>query len=94
MSTGKEDAGSEQSWRDCRDRGHSQAFIGTPPTHPPLRVERSLEGRIEFLRIAEVIEAALDQLGSSPLREFETLFEVDREAREIARDAVDETSGP
>jgi 1-deoxy-D-xylulose-5-phosphate reductoisomerase len=55
-----------------------------------IAVHAFLEGRIEFLRIAEVIEAALDQLGSSPLREFETLFEVDREARDIAREAVHE----
>ena len=48
-------------------------------------VHAFLAGRIAFARIAEVIEAALDALGTSPLREFETLFEVDREAREVAR---------
>jgi len=51
-------------------------------------VHAFLNGRITFLRIAEVIEATLDELGSSPLREFETLFEVDRKAREAARAAL------
>jgi 1-deoxy-D-xylulose-5-phosphate reductoisomerase len=51
-------------------------------------VHAFLNGRITFLRIAEVIEATLDELGSSPLREFETLFEVDRKARAAARAAL------
>jgi 1-deoxy-D-xylulose-5-phosphate reductoisomerase len=55
-----------------------------------IAVHAFLDGRIAFARIPEVIEAALDRLGSTPLREFDTLFEVDREAREVARDAVDD----
>jgi 1-deoxy-D-xylulose-5-phosphate reductoisomerase len=54
-----------------------------------IAVHAFLDGRIAFARIPEVIEAALDRLGSSPLREFDTLFEADREAREVARGAVD-----
>jgi len=51
-------------------------------------VHAFLDGRIAFLRIAEVIERSLDALGAAPLREFETLFEVDREARTVARGAL------
>jgi len=51
-------------------------------------VHAFLRGRIAFTRIAEVIGATLDELGASPLREFETLFEVDRSAREVARAAL------
>jgi 1-deoxy-D-xylulose-5-phosphate reductoisomerase len=50
-----------------------------------IAVHAFLDGRIAFARIPEVIEATLDELGASPLREFETLFEVDRNAREVAR---------
>jgi 1-deoxy-D-xylulose-5-phosphate reductoisomerase len=53
-----------------------------------IAVHAFLDGRIAFARIPEVIEAALDELGTSPLREFETLFEVDRIAREVALGAV------
>jgi hypothetical protein len=35
-----------------------------------------------------VIEDALDELGSEPLREFEALFDADRRAREVARGAL------
>jgi 1-deoxy-D-xylulose-5-phosphate reductoisomerase len=54
-----------------------------------IAVHAFLERRIAFARIPEVIEAALDELGASPLVEFETLFEVDRAAREVAREALD-----
>jgi len=53
-----------------------------------IAVHAFLRGRIAFARIPEVIETALDELGASPLREFETLFEVDRAAREAAREAL------
>jgi 1-deoxy-D-xylulose-5-phosphate reductoisomerase len=51
-------------------------------------VHAFLQGRIGFARITEVIDAALQALGSSPLREFSILFEVDRQAREVAREAL------
>ena len=51
-------------------------------------VHSFLRGEIAFTRIAEVIEAALDQLGAEPLREFEALFDADRLAREVARAAL------
>ncbi|HXR13714.1 MAG TPA: 1-deoxy-D-xylulose-5-phosphate reductoisomerase [Solirubrobacteraceae bacterium] len=51
-------------------------------------VRAFLDGRIAFTRIAEVIEEALQQLGSQPLREFEALFDADRRAREVASAAL------
>jgi 1-deoxy-D-xylulose-5-phosphate reductoisomerase len=53
-----------------------------------IAVRAFLDGRIAFTRIAEVIEQALDQLGSQALREFEVLFEADRRARELALAAI------
>ena len=51
-------------------------------------VRAFLDGRIAFTRIAEVIEEALQQVGSEPLREFDTLFAADRRAREVAHAAI------
>jgi 1-deoxy-D-xylulose-5-phosphate reductoisomerase len=51
-------------------------------------VHAFLEGRIAFLAIAEVIEATLDELGAVPVREFDTLFEADRRAREVAGEKI------
>ncbi len=48
-------------------------------------VHAFLAGRIAFTAIAGVISASLEELGSQPVRAFETLFEVDRQARELAR---------
>jgi 1-deoxy-D-xylulose-5-phosphate reductoisomerase len=55
-----------------------------------IAVHAFLAGRLAFLSIADVIDAVLDQLGSRPVRAFETLFEVDRLARDLARDRVDD----
>jgi len=35
-----------------------------------------------------VIEATLEQLGATPLREFDALFEADRRAREVAAELI------
>ena len=53
-----------------------------------IAVHAFLGRRIGFTRIAEVIEAALDELGADPLREFEALLEVDMRARAVAAEAV------
>ncbi len=53
-----------------------------------IAVHAFLAGRIAFTAIGDVIAATLDELGSEPVRAFETLFEVDRRARELARDTV------
>jgi 1-deoxy-D-xylulose-5-phosphate reductoisomerase len=50
-----------------------------------IAVRAFLDRRIAFNRIAEVIEAALGELGAEPLREFESLFEADRRARALAQ---------
>ena len=51
-------------------------------------VHAFLSGRIAFVAIAEVIEATLEQLGATPLREFDALFEADRRAREVAAELI------
>jgi 1-deoxy-D-xylulose-5-phosphate reductoisomerase len=53
-----------------------------------IAVHAFLEERLRFLEIPEVIEQALDGLGSEPVRSFESLYEADRLAREVAVDAV------
>jgi 1-deoxy-D-xylulose-5-phosphate reductoisomerase len=53
-------------------------------------VHAFLEGRLAFLGIPEVIERTLDELGSQPVRAFESLYEADREARARAAEAVAE----
>ncbi len=53
-----------------------------------IAVHAFLEGRLRFLEISEVIERTLAELGSEPVRSFESLYEADREAREAAREAV------
>jgi 1-deoxy-D-xylulose-5-phosphate reductoisomerase len=52
-------------------------------------VRAFLDRRIAFTRIAEVIEAALDELGAEPAREFESLFDADRRARAVARQSLE-----
>ncbi len=47
-------------------------------------VHAFLGGRLPFLGIAEVIERTLGELGSRPVRAFESLYEADRQARELA----------
>ncbi len=51
-------------------------------------VHAFLEGRLRFLDIAAVIEQSLAQLGSEPVRSFESLYEADRAARTLASEAV------
>jgi 1-deoxy-D-xylulose-5-phosphate reductoisomerase len=53
-----------------------------------IAVHAFLQGRLHFNGIAEVIERVLQQLGSQPVRAFESLYEADREARQIARQAA------
>ncbi|MBK5232999.1 MAG: 1-deoxy-D-xylulose-5-phosphate reductoisomerase [Thermoleophilia bacterium] len=47
-----------------------------------------LDGRIEFTAIAEVIEKALEDVGSGPARDFRELFAVDEAARERSEELV------
>jgi 1-deoxy-D-xylulose-5-phosphate reductoisomerase len=53
-------------------------------------VHAFLEGRLPFLGIPEVIERTLSELGSEPVRAFESLYEADRAARERAGETVAE----
>jgi len=51
-------------------------------------VHAFLEGRLGFLEISQVIERTLSELGSQPVRAFESLYEADRQARTVAEQAV------
>jgi 1-deoxy-D-xylulose-5-phosphate reductoisomerase len=53
-----------------------------------IAVHAFLDGRLRFLGIAEVIERTLSQLGSQPVRAFESLYEADHQARTVAGEAV------
>jgi 1-deoxy-D-xylulose-5-phosphate reductoisomerase len=53
-----------------------------------IAVHAFLEERLRFLEIPDVIEQALEELGSEPVRSFESLYEADRQAREVALEAV------
>jgi 1-deoxy-D-xylulose-5-phosphate reductoisomerase len=53
-----------------------------------IAVHAFLEGRLRFVEIAEVIERTLSELGSEPVLAFESLYEADRRARELASGVV------
>jgi 1-deoxy-D-xylulose-5-phosphate reductoisomerase len=53
-----------------------------------IAVHAFLAGRLRFLEIPEVIERTLGELGSDPIRSFESLYEADRQARQLAGDAI------
>jgi 1-deoxy-D-xylulose-5-phosphate reductoisomerase len=51
-------------------------------------VHAFLEGNLRFVEIPLVIERTLSELGSEPVRAFESLYEADRDARRVAGEAV------
>jgi 1-deoxy-D-xylulose-5-phosphate reductoisomerase len=53
-----------------------------------IAVHAFLEGRLRFLQISEVIEWTLAQLGAQPVRAFESLYEADSNARNVAGERV------
>jgi 1-deoxy-D-xylulose-5-phosphate reductoisomerase len=53
-----------------------------------IAVHAFLDGRLRFLGICEVIERTLAQLPAEPVRAFESLYEADRRAREVAAGLV------
>jgi 1-deoxy-D-xylulose-5-phosphate reductoisomerase len=53
-----------------------------------IAVHAFLDGRLRFLEIPEVIEHTLTELGSEPVRSFESLYDADRQAREVASEAL------
>ena len=53
-----------------------------------IAVHAFLDGRLGFLEIAEVIEARSRRCRREPVRAFESLYEADRRAREVALVAV------
>jgi 1-deoxy-D-xylulose-5-phosphate reductoisomerase len=53
-----------------------------------IAVHAFLNGRLPFAGIPAVIEETLEQMPTAPVRAFESLFEADRTAREIAAEQV------
>jgi 1-deoxy-D-xylulose-5-phosphate reductoisomerase len=53
-----------------------------------IAVHAFLAGELRFLQIAEVIERTLEGSGGQPVLDFESLYEADRRARELASEAV------
>jgi 1-deoxy-D-xylulose-5-phosphate reductoisomerase len=53
-----------------------------------IAVHAFLEGRLAFTEIADVIDATLQAMPGGPVRAFESLFEADRAARELASEQV------
>jgi 1-deoxy-D-xylulose-5-phosphate reductoisomerase len=51
-------------------------------------VHAFLNGRLAFTGIADVIDATLQQMPGGPVHAFDSLFEADREAREIAAEQI------
>jgi 1-deoxy-D-xylulose-5-phosphate reductoisomerase len=51
-------------------------------------VHAFLQGRIGFLRIAEIVEATLDAVEPKGVHAFETLYAADRAARDAAAELV------
>ncbi len=51
-------------------------------------VHAFLQGGLRFLEISEVIESTLQALGSRPVLDFESLYDADRRARELAGETV------
>ena len=54
-------------------------------------VHAFLDGRLTFLGIPAVIEATLERLPAAPVRAFESLYDADREARDVAAGCVEST---
>jgi 1-deoxy-D-xylulose-5-phosphate reductoisomerase len=55
-----------------------------------IAVHAFLRGRLSFLGIAEVVETALERLEPRPVRAFDSLYDADREARDLAATLVDD----
>jgi 1-deoxy-D-xylulose-5-phosphate reductoisomerase len=55
-----------------------------------IAVHAFLQGRLRFTAIAETIERTLSQMPAEPVRAFESLYEADRQAREVAGERVAE----
>ena len=51
-------------------------------------VHAFLGGRLGFLDIPEVIERTLSDMGARPVSGFESLYEADRDARELAAEVA------
>lgn len=52
-----------------------------------------LQGEIPFSRIPQIVERALDDVGSGPARDFDELVAVDEASREISRELIGSVGG-
>jgi 1-deoxy-D-xylulose-5-phosphate reductoisomerase len=53
-----------------------------------IAVEAFLDGRVRFPEMGDVVHETLEEVGSAVVRNVEDVFEADRAAREVAREAV------
>ncbi len=53
-----------------------------------IAVHAFLRGALSYNAIADTIESTLDRIGSEPVRAFESLYEADRLAREVAGETI------
>lgn len=56
-------------------------------------VSAFIQGEIPFNRIPQVVERALDDVGSGPARDFDELVAVDEASREISRELIGSVGG-
>jgi 1-deoxy-D-xylulose-5-phosphate reductoisomerase len=84
----------EGTFRCLRLAREAAAAGGTAPcvlnAANEVAVHAFLNGQLDFLGIAEVIEEALDRLGADRVRAFESLYDADRDARAVAAELVEE----
>jgi 1-deoxy-D-xylulose-5-phosphate reductoisomerase len=52
-------------------------------------VHAFLSGRLDFMGIPAVIEAALEELPAAPVHSFDTLYDADSEARRVAAESIE-----
>jgi 1-deoxy-D-xylulose-5-phosphate reductoisomerase len=53
-----------------------------------IAVEAFLEGKVRFLEMADVVQAAMNEVGTEVARDVEDVFEADRAARAVASETV------
>jgi len=73
--------------RQALRAGHAAPTIFSAANE--IAVEAFLDRRVGFLGIAEVIEAAMDQLGAPVADTLDAVLHWDAEARRVARDRID-----
>ncbi len=78
----------------CLDLAYAAGRAGGPApawlnAANEVAVAAFLDGRLDWLGIADVVAAVLDRCDGAPLRSVDDVLDADRSARELAADAVD-----